>query len=85
VVGDKAYSSRAIREYLRRRGVRITIPHKANEHRSGPFDGAIDRLRERVERLINRMKQHRRIATRDEKCAKNYRAMWLTAATRLWL
>ena len=49
VVGDKAYSSRHIRGYLRRRGIRTTIPHRENEHRSGPFDRAIYRLRERVE------------------------------------
>jgi transposase len=85
VVGDKACSSRHIRRYLRRRGIRITIPHKKNEHRSGPFDRAIYRLRERVERLINRLKQNRRIATRYEKGADNYRAMWLIAATLLWL
>jgi transposase len=35
--------------------------------------------------LINRLKQHRRLATRYEKCAENYRAMWLIAATLLWL
>jgi transposase len=85
LVGDKAYSSRTIRAYLRRIGIRITIPHKVTEHRSGPFDRAIYRMREQVERLINRLKQNRRIATRDEKCAENYRAMWLIAATLLWL
>src|SRR2546426_3337957 len=50
VVGDKAYSSRKIRAYLRRFGIRITIPHKVNEHRSGPFNRAIYRMREQVER-----------------------------------
>ena len=85
VVGDKAYSSRHIWGHWRRRGIRITIPHKVNEHRSGPFDRAIYRLRQRVERLINRLKQNRRIATRYDKCADNYRAMWLIAATLLWL
>jgi transposase len=85
IVGDKAYSSHKIRAYLRDHGIRITIPHKANEHRSGPFDRAIYRTREQVERLINRLKQNRRIATRYEKCAENYRAMWLIAATLLWL
>src|SRR5438552_19137680 len=64
VVGDKAYSSGKIRAYLRTHGIRITIPHKVNEYRSGPFDRAIYRLREQVERLINRLKQHRRVATR---------------------
>jgi transposase len=80
VVGDKASSSGKIRAYLRTHGIRITIPHKVNEHRSGPFDRAIYRLREQVEQLINRLKQHRRVATRYEKCAANYRAMWLIAA-----
>jgi transposase len=85
VVGDKAYSSGKLRHYLRRHGIRITIPRKQNEHRTGPFDQAIYRLRERVERLINRLKQHRRLATRYEKCAANYRAMWVIAAMLLWL
>jgi transposase len=85
VVGDKASSSGKIRAYVRTHGIRITIPHKVNEHRSGPFDRAIYRRREQVERLINRLKQHRRVATRYEKCAANYRAMWLIAATLLWL
>lgn len=85
IVGDKAYSSRKIRAYLRRHGIRITVPHKVNEHRGGPFDRAIYRMQEQVERLINRLKQNRRIATRYEKCAENYRAMFLIAATLLWL
>lgn len=78
VVGDKAYSSCKIRADLRRHGIRITLPHKTNEHRSGPFDRAIYRLREEVERLNNRLKQNHRVATRYEKYAANYRAMWLS-------
>ena len=85
VVGDKGYSSRKIRAYLRRRGIRYTIPRKQNERRTGPFDRAIYRLRNRVERLINRLKQFRRLATRYEKRAENYHAMWVIAATLLWL
>jgi len=53
VVGDKGYSSRRIRTYLRRRGIRFTIPRKTNERRTGPFNRAIYRERNRVERLIN--------------------------------
>jgi transposase len=85
VVGDKGYSSRHIRQYARHHGIRMTIPRKRNEHRTGPFDRAIYRLRSRIERLINRCKQFRRLATRYEKHAVHYKAMWLIAATILWL
>jgi transposase len=85
IVGDKGYSSRTIRRSMRRRGIRITIPRKDNERRTGPFDKTIYGLRNRVERLINRLKQFRRLATRYEKRAENFRAMWLIAATLLWL
>ena len=50
VVGDKGYSSRENRQYLRRRGMRLTIPRKKNERRRGRFDKAIYRMRNRVER-----------------------------------
>jgi transposase len=85
IVGDKGYSSKKIRQYLRQRGVRITIPRKENECRSGPFDRSLYRQRNCIERLVNRLKQFRRLATRYEKRAKNYRALWLIAATILWL
>jgi transposase len=84
-VGDKGYSSGPIRHYCRQHGIRLTIPRKRTECRKGPFDRAIYRTRERVERMINRMKQNRRLATRYEKCAVNYHALWLLAATLLWL
>jgi transposase len=85
VVGDKSYSSDQIRRYLRQRGIRMTIPRKVNERRTGPFDRAIYRARNRVERLINRLKQFRRVATRYEKRAENYLGMLTLAAILLWL
>lgn len=85
LVGDKGYSSRAIRSYARRRGMRLTIPRKRNERRRGPFDRAAYRARNLVERLINRCKQFRRLATRYEKRAENYRAVWVIAAILLWI
>ena len=85
VIGDKGYSSGKIRRYARQHGMRITIPRKQNERRTGPFDRTLYRLRNRIERLINRCKQFRRIATRYEKRAANYQAMWLIAAIILWL
>ena len=85
VVGDKAYSSRRIRQYCRQHGIASTIPRRVNERRTGPFNRAIYRQRSRIEGLINRLKQFRRIATRYERCARYSLGMLTIAAILLWL
>ncbi len=75
VLADKAYSSRAIRSHLRRRGIRAVIPQPAdqaaNRKRLGSHGGrppAFNReaykQRNTVERCINKLKQWRGLATR---------------------
>ena len=85
LVADKAYGKHAFRKFLRRKGIRITIPRKSNERRRGKFDKAIYRERNQVERFFNRLKQSRRVATRYEKRAVNYLAMITLAAILIWL
>src|SRR5215211_1652616 len=85
VAGDKAYSSPTARRRLRRRNITPVIPTKSNERRNPRFDRAVYRQRNRIERLINRLKQSRRIATRYEKRAVNYHAMVTIGMIRLWL
>ena len=85
LVGDKAYSSRSIRLALRRRGIIPVIPTKANERRQPDFDREAYRQRNIIERLINRLKNFRRIATRYEKRAANYLAMITIGAILLWI
>jgi transposase len=84
VVGDKGYTSVAFRSYLRRRGIRVTIARRSNQRRRGSFDKEIYRQRNKVERMIGRIKEFRRIATRYEKRAANYAAMLTIAAVFLW-
>jgi transposase len=85
IVADKGYSSRKIRQRCRRRGIHHTIPHKQNEHRTGPFDRPVYRRRNVIERLINRCKHFRGLATRYEKLADTYRTLWVIVITILWL
>jgi transposase len=85
LVGDKGYSTEKVRGYLRRRGIGIVLPHRADQRASSLFDRRVYRERNRIERLINRLKQFRRIATRYEKRAANYLAMLAVAAMLLWL
>jgi len=74
-----------VRRYLRRRGIGAVIPRKSNERHVPNFDRAAYRERNRVERLINRLKQFRRVATRYEKLAVSYLAMVTIAAVLMWL
>ncbi len=84
-MGDKAYSSKEIREKLRRCGTTPVIPKRSNQKQRGRFNRGLYRERNRVERLINKLKQYRRVATRYEKYAVNYLAMLMIAAIRVWM
>lgn len=93
---DKAYSSRANRAALRRRKIPHAIPEpadqKANRARRGrrggrppAFDAALYRQRNRIERLMNRRKQFRAVATRYDKLGDRYRATIRIADIFIWL
>jgi transposase len=96
LTGDKAYSSRANRAALRARHIPHTIPEredqKANRARKGArggrpplFDRARYRQRNQVERLMNRRKQFRAVATRYDKLAERYAATVTIADIFIWL
>jgi transposase len=85
ICAEKGFAKGVLRRYLRRVGIRITIARRSNEHRGGPFNREIYRARNLIEWLINRLKHFRRVATRYEKLAENYRAMLTLAAIKIWL
>ncbi|MFE9708465.1 IS5 family transposase [Streptomyces sp. NPDC005930] len=95
VMADKAYSSRAIRDHLRKRGIRAVIPIPADQRnhrlrrgsqggRPPAFDREAYKQRNTVERCINRLKQWRGLATRYEKTATIYLAGLHIAGIFLW-
>jgi transposase len=75
LAADKAYGSRAIRQWLRRHRIKAIIPTKANEKRRRGFDREAYRSRNVVERCISWLKESRRVATRYEKLARNFLGM----------
>lgn len=95
VSADKAYSSRGNRAYLRRRGIRATIPEKADQiaarHRRGiggrppSFDSEVYKDRNVVERAINKLRATRAVGTRYDKRDFVYRGTIDVASIRIWL
>lgn len=94
--GDKAYGSRVNRRGLRGRGIPHAIPEKddvkkarARKGSRGGRPPAFDRVkyktRNQVERLMNRRKQFRAVATRFDKLGERYRATVRIADIFIWL
>lgn len=76
--GDKAYSSRQNRRYLRRRQIKHIIPEPKDQR-------ANRKRRNEVERTINALKNSRAVATRYDKRAYIFHGTVTVAAIRLWL
>ncbi|MDQ0904274.1 transposase [Streptomyces canus] len=96
VAGDKAYASRGNRAYLRKRQIKAVILEKkdqaANRKRKGhkggrPVSHDADLYKERntVERLINKLKAWRGIATRYDKTPASYLAGLHLRASIIWI
>lgn len=96
LIADKAYSSRAHRSQLRRRGIRVVIPEPADqsEHRRRRggrggrpigYDRELYRHRNVIERGFNTFKQWRGLASRYDKLAINYRGGAVLRAVVIWL
>lgn len=94
--GDKAYSSRRNRRYLRRRQIKHTMPerrdqrtHRQNRGSRGgrptSFDHSRYARRKEAERTINQLKGFRAVATRFDKRAYVFHGTVTVAAVRLWL
>src|SRR3954454_17098981 len=95
VLADKAYTAAPTRRYLSDRGIKITIPERADQKagraRRGPaggrprsFDAEAYKGRNVVERCFNKLNQWRGIATRFDKTARSYLAGLTLAATLIW-
>lgn len=90
LAGDKGYSVRRIREWLRRHKIEAVIPQRkdqiAQQHgRPLKFDKDAYRQRSIIERCIGWLKECRRIATRFEKLAVNFLAMIKVAILERYL
>ena len=84
-VADKAYDSDDIRGPLAADEIEAVIPPLACRKEPIPFDRGKYKRRNKVERLVNRLKQFRRIATRYDKLDGTFLAFIHLAAALIMI
>lgn len=82
LAGDKGYSYRTVRRYLRGRGIIAVIPSRKDQRTNPRFDRLLYRRRNVIERCVGWLKENRRLGTRYEKLAVNFLAMVKLAMIR---
>lgn len=85
VVADKGYDANWLVELVTATGAEAVIPPRRNRTEQRSFDRNLYADRNKVERLFNRLKHYRRVATRYEKTAGSFLAMVQVAAIMTWL
>lgn len=85
VIADKGYDSHAIVALVQAMGATAVIPSKANRRVQRTYDLNLYKLRNRIERCFNRLKQFRRFATRYCKYAASFAATVALACSWLHL
>jgi transposase len=85
LLGDAGYDADRARRELLLHGVLPVISSNPCRNEPVMLDRELYRLRNQIERLNNRLKQFRAVATRYDKTAASYLAFVQLAATRLWM
>jgi transposase len=84
-MADTAYDADHLREAIAAKAAIAVIPNNPSRALKHPLDKHLYAQRYLVECCFNKLKQFRRVATRFEKTARNYRAVVTIAAIVLWL
>ena len=85
VIADKAYDTNELRELIAAAEADAVIPSKSNRKVQIPHDAIAYKLRNRIERFFNKLKQFLRVATRYDKLLANFMGFVKLAAIAIWL
>ena len=85
VIADKGYDSRAFRDLIRSKRMRVVIPSTRSRKRRIPYNRRAYRERNLVERYFNKLKHFRRVATRYDRLDSHFLGLLYLAATMIWL
>ncbi|WP_394373313.1 IS5 family transposase [Marinobacter xestospongiae] len=85
VLADKGYDSDGFVTAIREAGSAPVIPPRRGRKQPRECDRELYKERNLVERLFQKLKQFRRVATRYERLGRNYLGMLHIAASMIWL
>lgn len=85
VLGDKGYDSNDFVAEIEKSGAQPVVPPKKNRIKQREYDRDIYKERNLIERLFQKLKRFRRIATRFERRAKHFLSMLFIASSLIWL
>lgn len=84
-LADRGYDADAIREEIKAAGAEAVIPAKVNRRDPVPHNRAKYKWRNLIERLFNKLKNWRRVATRYDKTKESYLGFVALASVKLWI
>ena len=85
MLADKGFDGDDVRSSLLMRAILPVIPPRANRRDPPSCDFKAYKDRNRIERMFNRIKQFRRIATRYDKLASSFLSFIHLACAFVWL
>ena len=85
VIADKGYDSQAIIDFIISNGAEPVIPPRSMRMTQREYDHHLYKERNAIERMFNRLKQFRRVASRYDKLATSFLAFLNVAAISIWL
>ena len=85
ILADRAYDADQFISFVNSQDSQIVCPPKKNRKVQRKYDRHLYKERHLVECFFAKIKAYRRVATRYEKLARNYKATVLIAACMVWL
>jgi putative transposase len=85
LLADKGYDANHLVEKMEKKGTQVVIPPKRNRKVQRAYDSELYKERNHIERLFNKLKQFRRVATRYDKLLANFMGFVKLAAIAIWL
>ncbi len=85
VIADRGYDSDRLLQKIEELGAVAVVPPKSNRKEQREYDRELYKERNLIERIFNKLKRFRRIATRYDRKALYFRSFLYLAASLLWM